>query len=111
MCRQFVTGPRGSCGPILLAKQGSTNDSAALASSKLYDLLLEKADFFAENNFFLVGDAAYNLSPFLITPYEVDELEQDVDGMKDSFNYHLSSCRIFIECAFGELVVMRWDVL
>ncbi|CAJ1940940.1 unnamed protein product [Cylindrotheca closterium] len=30
--------------------------------------------------------------------------------MKDAFNFYLSSCRIYIECAFGELV-MRWGIL
>jgi hypothetical protein len=36
-------------------------------------------------------------------------MKSDTDHFKDSFNYHLSSCRIFIECAFGELV-MRWGI-
>jgi hypothetical protein len=45
-----------------------------------------------------------------MTPYDADELKDDVAGYKDGFNYHLSSCRIFIECAFGELV-MRWGRL
>ena len=59
---------------------------------------------------FLAGDSAYSLSPFMVTPYEVDELGDDTMGSKDSFNFHLSSCRIMIECAFGELV-MRWGIL
>jgi hypothetical protein len=47
------------------------------------------------------------LTPFLLTPYEC--LEGDTEGSKDAFNFHLSCCRIYIECAFGELV-MRWGI-
>jgi DDE superfamily endonuclease len=37
-------------------------------------------------------------------------MNDDPHKAKDAFNYHLSACRIFIECAFGELV-MRWGLL
>ena len=36
-----------------------------------------------------------------MTPHDVAETNNDVNGAKDSFNFHLSSCRIYIECAFG----------
>jgi len=75
----------------------------------LYDVLKEMAQDLYDNGLFVVGDSAYGLSPFLQTPYGVDELKDDVDHATDAFNYHLSSCRFFIECAFGELV-MRWGI-
>ena len=59
---------------------------------------------------FIAGDSAYAVSPFLLTPYDIEEMKVDVDHAKDSFNFHLSSCRVYIECAFGELV-MRWGIL
>jgi DDE superfamily endonuclease len=91
------------------SNKGSTHDSVAFTSSKLYDLLLELSDELYSRGLFIAGDSAYNLTPFLVTPYETDEIGSDSDHSKDAFNFHLSSCRIYIECAFGELV-MRWGI-
>ena len=92
------------------SNKGSTHDSAAFCGSKLYDLLKETAKELYNRGLFIVGDSAYGLAPFLLVPYDQAELKEDVLQAKDSFNYHLSSCRIHVECAFGELV-MRWGVL
>ena len=92
------------------SNKGSTHDSAAFSNSRLYDLLKEMIVDFEERGLFVVGDSAYGLAPFVMVPYDVDEMKDDVDHNMDSFNYHLSSCRIYIECAFGELV-MRWGIL
>ena len=91
--------------------KGSMHDSTAFAGSKLYDLLHEAAVLkgLKDHNLFIVGDSAYSNSPFLLVPYAIQSVKDDVDGARDSFNYHLSSCRIYIECAFGELV-MRWGI-
>jgi DDE superfamily endonuclease len=91
------------------SNKGATHDSAAFAGSKLYELLKEMSPELQSRGLFIVGDSAYGLTPFLMVPYDQDELKEDVNGAKDSFNYHLSSCRIYIECAFGELV-MRWGI-
>jgi DDE superfamily endonuclease len=92
------------------SNKGSTHDSAAFAGSKLYELLKEVSTELYNCGCFVVGDSAYAISSFLITPYETEEMRDDPLHSKDAFNYHLSSCRIFIECAFGE-VVMRWGIL
>jgi DDE superfamily endonuclease len=89
--------------------KGSTHDSAAFSAARLYDLLIEKSNEFLKRGIFIAGDSAYSLTPFMITPYDSTEMKEDVDGAMDSFNYHLSKCRIFIECAFGELI-MRWGI-
>jgi DDE superfamily endonuclease len=91
------------------SNKGSTHDSVAFTSSKLFELLKEVSEDLYERGLFIVGDSAYNLTSFLVTPYDTDEVGSDSDHSKDSFNYHLSSCRIYIECAFGELV-MRWGI-
>jgi len=92
--------------------KGSTHDSAAFCGSKLYTLLMEKAIWknLYEMGLFIAGDTAYTMTPFLLTPYDINEARGDINGAKDSFNFHLSLCRIMIECAFGELV-MRWGIL
>ena len=52
--------------------------------------------------FFLNGDAAFSLSPSLVTP--------SGDPALDDFDYVQSSNRMAIECAFG-ILVKRWGVL
>lgn len=45
-----------------------------------------------------------------LMPYKSNViLACDIDGALDSFNFPMSSCRIYIECAFGELV-MRLEI-
>ena len=92
------------------SNKGSTHDSAAFASSRLYELLKEVAEDLHRMGLFIAADSAYTLASFTITPYDSDQTGRDDQHRKDAFNYHLSSCRIFIECAFGELV-MRWGIL
>lgn len=92
------------------SNKGSSHDSAAFSDSKIFDQLKQASNELYERGLFIAGDSAYSLSPVLVVPYEKEELKRDINGMKDSFNFHLSSCRIHIECAFGELV-MRWGIL
>jgi hypothetical protein len=91
------------------SNKGSTHDATAFGHSKLLELLKQMAAELREQGIFIVGDAAYALAPFLLIPFGLQDLLHDRDGAKDSFNFHLSSCRIYIECAFGELV-MRWGI-
>ena len=54
---------------------------------------------------YIVGDSAYAIRSYLLTPY---------DGAKpgsaeDAFNFYLSSMRIYVECAFGE-IDRRWGI-
>ena len=92
------------------SNKGSTHDSVAFTNSRLYSLLTDKADLLEQQGYYIVGDSAYNLTPFLLTPYSTDEVRHDPTNTYDTFNFFLSSSRIFIECAFGELV-RRWGIL
>lgn len=92
------------------SNKGSTHDSVAFSNSTLHSLLTASSSQLEDQGFYLVGDSAYNLTPFLLVPYSTDEVRSDGSGIRDSFNFFLSSSRIFIECAFGELV-MRWGIL
>ena len=92
------------------SNKGSTHDSVAFSNSRLYSLLAQKVDQLENQGYFLVGDSAYNLTPFLLTPYTTEEVRQDPSHTCDTFNFFLSSSRIHIECAFGELV-RRWGIL
>jgi hypothetical protein len=94
------------------SNKGSTHDSAAFTGSKLFELLTELAGELHDRGLFIAGDSAYGLTPFLVTPYDTAQTQTglvEVRHANDSFNFHLSSCRIYIECAFGEFI-MRWGL-
>lgn len=55
--------------------------------------------------YYIVADAAYALTEYVITPYEGRDLPQD----KDAYNFWHSHYRINIECAFG-LLQRRWGI-
>lgn len=55
--------------------------------------------------FFLIGDAAYPLKPYLITP-----INAGLDHDRRIFNYRHSRARRCIECAFG-ILASKWRVL
>ena len=94
------------------SNKGSTHDSAAFANSRLNDLLQEVAEELHSLGIFIAADSAYGLTSYLIVPYDSDQIkkadEHQAKAM-DAFNFYLSSCRIYIECAFGELI-MRWGI-
>ncbi len=78
---------------------GSIHDSRAFNISKLATYLKKNAERFIQSKLFFVGDSAYALRPFLLTPYD-----NTAPGSKeDTFNYFLSRNRIYIECVFGEI--------
>ena len=91
------------------SNKGSTHDSSAFAGSRLVDVLKEMSDELFHRGLFIAGDSAYGLAPYLIVPYDQAAMKVDINHALDSFNSHLSSCRIHMECAFGELV-MRWGI-
>jgi len=94
---------------IFPSSKGSTHDATAFRHSRLMDLLKELSPELAARGLFMSVDSAYQLTPFLQCPYGQALLQEDMNGMRDAFNFYLSSCRIYIECAFGELV-MCWGI-
>lgn len=85
--------------------KGLVHDSAAFAETMLIDLLKSKSEFLFKNRLFLIGDSAYTLASYLITPHDNAESQ----SMEDDFNYYHLSCQINIECSFGE-IIMRWGI-
>ena len=57
------------------------------------------ADELHEKGLYLVGDSAYSLRSFLLCPYD----NAASGSIEDNFNFYLSSQRIYVECAFGEV--------
>ena len=85
---------------------GKCHDSTAWKDTNLYNDLVQMADFLAERNLFFVGDSAYGIRSLLLVPYD----NAKPYSKKDNFNYFLSSCRIYVECAFGE-INLRFGIL
>lgn len=56
--------------------------------------------------YYFIGDSAYALKSFLLTPY--DNVYHDT--AEDNYNFFHSSSRIVVECAFGE-IDLRWGIL
>ena len=81
------------------------HDSTCFKESKLYQKLLDMRDTLLEKGWFIVGDSAYALRSFLLVPYD----NAAPGSPEDSFNFYLSSCRIYSECTFGE-IDMRWGI-
>jgi hypothetical protein len=86
--------------------RGAEHDSNAFKKSELYKKLLQKASDLRDLGLYFVGDSAYSIRSFLQVPYD-NAVPQSAE---DCFNYHLSTCRIWVECAFGE-IDMRWGIL
>ena len=82
---------------------GSTNDIIAITKT---DNLMEEIRKLSPGRF-LVGDAAYELTEHLLTPYTGS---QQSDQGKDAFNFFLSQVQIRIEMAFGRLT-MKFHIL
>ena len=89
-----------------IGSMGSSHDCPTFHESKLGKYLQEHAEELCDLGLFLVGDSAYALRNYLLIPYD-----NTVANLKeDNFNFFLSSCRLYVECCFGE-VDRRWGIL
>ena len=89
-----------------IGELGSSHDSQVFHDSKLGKYMENKRDILNEMGCYIIGDSAYALRSYLLCPYD----NAEVDSAEDTFNYFLSSSRIYVECCFGE-VDRRWGVL
>ncbi|KAL7506494.1 hypothetical protein ACHAXN_009688 [Cyclotella atomus] len=75
-------------------------------NSKFYKWLEHNWKKLAEQQFYFIGDSAYALKSFLMTPFD-----NAVHGTpEDNYNFFHSSSRIWVECVFGE-IDLRWGIL
>ena len=77
-----------------IGEMGSSHDSPIFHESKLGRYMEGNVDELKQKGIFLVGDSAYSLRSYLMTPYN----NPGVKTAKDNFNFYLSSCRIYVEC-------------
>ena len=84
---------------------GSCHDSRAFNGTKLAAFLKRHAQTFVDKKLYFIGDSAYALRPYMLTPFD----NALPDTKEDTFNFFLSSNRINVECAFGE-ISRRWGI-
>ena len=88
---------------------GSTHDSQAWKRSKLNNFIVKQGGL--PWGYWIAGDEAYANCNWLLTPYSASSQGSWASRVyKDSFNFHQSSQRITVECAFG-ILVKRWGIL
>jgi hypothetical protein len=85
--------------------RGAEHDSSAFKASDIHPVLMEKRELLEREGLYFIGDSAYALRSFLVTPYD-NAVHGDGE---DNFNFYHSSSRIVVECTFGE-VDMRWGI-
>jgi hypothetical protein len=89
-----------------ILSRGAEHDSSAFKQSSLYKILQQKWRLLRDKGFYFIGDSAYALRSYLLTPFD-----GTMHGThQDNYNFFHSSCRICVECAFGE-IDMRWGIL
>ena len=90
-----------------IESRGAEHDSTAFKRTGLYKWLMDNNWYeLKRRGYFFIGDSAYSLRSFLMTPYD-----NTMHGTpEDNFNYFHSSARIVVECAFGE-IDLRWGIL
>jgi hypothetical protein len=89
-----------------IRSRGAEHDSTAFRNSSIYDELLKRSHYLNDRKLYFIGDSAYALRSFMITPYDNTYHGE----AKDNFNYFHSSSRIAVECTFGEICA-RFGVL
>jgi len=90
----------------VIRSRGAEHDSTAFKNSSLYSWLSENWTWMKDKGFYFIGDSAYSLKSFLVTPF--DNAVHGTD--EDNFNFFHSSSRISVECVFGE-IDLRWGIL
>ncbi len=89
-----------------IISRGAEHDSTAFKNSELYEWLIQNWKSLMDKGYYFIGDSAYALKSFLLTPYD-----NAMHGTsEDNFNFLHSSARISVECAFGE-IDLRWGIL
>uniref|UniRef100_A0A8C3T5Y6 DDE Tnp4 domain-containing protein n=1 Tax=Chelydra serpentina TaxID=8475 RepID=A0A8C3T5Y6_CHESE len=101
MVLQALVDHKGCFTNINVGWPGKVHDARVFKNSGLFRRL-QQGVYFPD---LILGDPAYPLMPWLMKPYT-----GALDSEKELFNYHLSKCRMVVECAFGRLKG-RWRIL
>jgi hypothetical protein len=102
---QGVAGPDGEFLYVNIGHAGATGDGCAIRGSKFWQSC-EKDTFKFSDGYFWIGDNAYGLMPWMITPYADTKL----NSKEGVFNLQLARARQVIERALG-MTIERFRIL
>jgi hypothetical protein len=88
-----------------IKSRGAEHDSTAFKSTNLYSLLSQQRERLQRNGFYIIGDSAYGIATFLLTPFD----NSKPYSPEDAYNFYHSSSRIIVECCFGKIDA-RWGI-
>ena len=92
---------------VSMLSPGAVPDTLAFFKSHIHHAIREGR---IPAPYHFVADNAYPDSDTILTPYTRWDMQHDVRGQMDSYNYYLSQLRINIECCFG-MLVNRFPIL
>jgi hypothetical protein len=82
-----------------IKSRGAEHDSTAFKLTTLYTWLLKNWSQLASKGLHFIGDSAYLIKSFILTPYD-----NAAHGTpEDNYNFFYSASRIAVECCFGEV--------
>ncbi len=90
----------------VIQARGAEHDSTAFKNTKLYAWLEKNWEWLKLKKYYFIGDSAYSLKSFLLTPYD----NVCHGTAEDNYNFFHSASRICVECTFGE-IDLRWGIL
>lgn len=99
---QAIVDNNGIFIDIFIGWPGRSHDARAFTNSPIYNYL-ESNNNALPHDFFIIGDSAYPIKQYLLTPYK----HLAATHQQRRFNKALSKARIMVECAFGQLT-SRW---
>ena len=85
---------------VFVGWPGRSHDARAFNNSAV--MLQLQNDNFLPNDCFIVGDSAYPLTRNLMTPFR----HTRANPQQRRFNQALSKARIYVECAFGYMLLI-----
>ena len=88
-----------------IMSRGAEHHSSAFKNSSLYKWLIANWVSLAKKGYYFIGNSAYALKSFLLTPY--DNAEHGT--VEDNYNFFHSSSRIAVECCFRE-IDLQWGI-
>ena len=77
---------------------GASNDARVFSKSKIGNLIMQNPESIIPANAVILGDKAYPLSHYLVTPFRDNG---HLTVRQKNFNYFISSIRVSIECCFA----------
>ena len=104
---QAITDCHGRFLSTEIGYAGRVHDARVFCESPIAARIgdVQERDSYLREPFVLLGDAAYPLTSWLITPYASEASEANA-----AFNYVHSSARMAVERAFGKLK-LQWSIL